>query len=46
MSLIYYFHTFASIAITALILQIFSTYWLPLCLGALAILVIGYLFRR
>ncbi len=41
-----YIHAFAAISIAALCLQIFSDFWLPLAVGAVAILVISPLLRR
>lgn len=41
-----YIHIFAGISITALCLQIFSDFWLPLAIGAAAMLTLSVLLRR
>jgi hypothetical protein len=41
-----YIHVFAVLSITALSFQIFSDFWLPLAVGALATLVVAMLLRR
>lgn len=41
-----YIHIFAGISITALCLQIFSDFWMPLAIGAAAMLIISVLLRR
>jgi hypothetical protein len=41
-----YIHIFAGISITALCLQIFSDFWLPLAIGAGVMLTISVLLRR
>jgi len=41
-----YIHVFAGISITALCLQIFSSFWLPLALGALGMIVVSAILRR
>ena len=46
MKLTSYIHVFAGISITALCLQIFSDFWLPLILGAVAMFVVAVLLRK
>ena len=46
MKLTSYIHVFAGISITALCLQIFSDFWLPLILGAVAMFVVAVILRR
>jgi hypothetical protein len=41
-----YIHIFAGIAITALCLQIMHNFWLPLILGASAMLAVAMLLRK
>lgn len=41
-----YIHIFATVAILALCLHIFSTFWLPLTVGLGAAVVFGILLRR
>ena len=41
-----YIHVFATISITALCLQIFSDFWLPLVLGMLALFAIAVILRN
>ena len=41
-----YIHVFAGISITALCLQIFSDFWLPLILGAVAMFVVAVILRK
>ena len=44
--MIYYIHIFAVIAIVALCLHIFSSFWVPLTVGAVSTLVLAFLFRK
>jgi hypothetical protein len=41
-----YIHVFAGISITALCLQIFNDFWLPLVIGVLAMLVTAVILRK
>jgi len=41
-----YIHIFAGISIAALCLQIFSDFWLPLVIGAVAMFTVSVLLRR
>ena len=41
-----YLHVFALIAIVALGFQIFSDFWLPMTVGAVAMFLIALLLRR
>lgn len=41
-----YIHAFAGIAIAALCLQLVSDFWLPLAVGAAAMLVLAVFARR
>ena len=46
MKLTSYIHVFAGISITALCLQIFSDFWLPLIFGAVAMFVVAVILRK
>ena len=41
-----YIHTFAGIAIVALCLQIFSSFWLQLGIGLLVSVLLAFLLRK
>ena len=41
-----YIHIFAAISITALSLQIFSDFWMPMVIGAVAMGIVAVVLRR
>ncbi len=41
-----YVHIFAVVSITALSLQIFSDFWMPLVIGAVAMFAVAVILRR
>lgn len=46
MNPMFYIHAFAVIAIVALCLQIFSSFWVPLSVGAAATILLAFLFKK
>jgi hypothetical protein len=46
MKLSFYIHVFAGISVTALCLQLFSDFWLPMAIGVLAMIVVTAILRN